>query len=201
MVRVTAVKSKAKKDTPKKGTKSGEKPKVKKPVKVTSLKPKSVDLKSKRAKKQEEKKEKKGKKEKVVRVDVMVPSVQERSKSRESMESMETAGSPSPFVIFDIHNFYWILINYFQFIDLSILGIDLPLFGEGLMMELCERCQSDRIMGVFADVDAESGNISPANIRAVLTDKTKAIIPVHLFGQAAPMDELFALTKPLNIGN
>ena len=46
---------------------------------------------------------------------------------------------------------------------------------------------------VFADVDAESGNISPANIRAVLTDKTKAIIPVHIGGWPAEMPGITAL--------
>jgi dTDP-4-amino-4,6-dideoxygalactose transaminase len=46
---------------------------------------------------------------------------------------------------------------------------------------------------VFADVDADSGNISPATIRAVLTDKTKAVIPVHIGGWPADMPGIMAL--------
>ena len=46
---------------------------------------------------------------------------------------------------------------------------------------------------VFADVDGDSGNISPYTIRAVLTEKTKAIIPVHIGGWPADMPGIMAL--------
>ena len=46
---------------------------------------------------------------------------------------------------------------------------------------------------VFADVDGDSGNISPATISAVLTDKTKAIIPVHIGGWPADMTGIMKL--------
>jgi dTDP-4-amino-4,6-dideoxygalactose transaminase len=40
---------------------------------------------------------------------------------------------------------------------------------------------------VFADIDADSGNVTPFSIAAVLTERTKAIIPVHLAGWPADM--------------
>ncbi|MFZ5825016.1 MAG: DegT/DnrJ/EryC1/StrS family aminotransferase [Bacillota bacterium] len=46
---------------------------------------------------------------------------------------------------------------------------------------------------VFADVDAGTYNIDVSRIEAAITPRTKAIIPVHLFGQAADMDDLMAL--------
>lgn len=46
---------------------------------------------------------------------------------------------------------------------------------------------------IFADVDAQSGNITPESIRAVLTDKTRAIICVHLAGWPCDMDGIMAL--------
>lgn len=52
---------------------------------------------------------------------------------------------------------------------------------------------------VFADVDRDSGNISPATIAAVLNDKTRAIIPVHLAGWPADMDGIMALAEPRGI--
>ncbi len=52
---------------------------------------------------------------------------------------------------------------------------------------------------VFADVDADSGNISPATIAAVLTEKTKAIIPVHLAGWPCDMDGIMALAAERDI--
>lgn len=47
---------------------------------------------------------------------------------------------------------------------------------------------------VFADVDADSGNITPATVEAVVTDRTKAIIPVHLAGWPCDMTSFDALT-------
>ncbi|NQU76995.1 MAG: DegT/DnrJ/EryC1/StrS family aminotransferase [Planctomycetes bacterium] len=46
---------------------------------------------------------------------------------------------------------------------------------------------------VFADIEPDTFNIDPAKITAAVTDKTKAIIPVHLFGQMARMDPIMAL--------
>lgn len=46
---------------------------------------------------------------------------------------------------------------------------------------------------VFADVDPVTYNLTAACIAPKLTEKTKLIIPVHLFGQCAEMDEILAL--------
>ena len=43
---------------------------------------------------------------------------------------------------------------------------------------------------VFVDVDKDTFCIDPALIEASITDKTKAIVPVHLYGQAANMEEI-----------
>jgi dTDP-4-amino-4,6-dideoxygalactose transaminase len=47
---------------------------------------------------------------------------------------------------------------------------------------------------VFADVDLNSQNITAESIEAVLTNKTKAVIVVHLAGMPAEMDEIMALS-------
>lgn len=52
---------------------------------------------------------------------------------------------------------------------------------------------------VFADVDSNSGNLSAATIAQVLTDRTKAIIPVHLAGWPCDMDAIMALAKDHDI--
>ncbi|HBS30162.1 MAG TPA: aminotransferase [Parvularcula sp.] len=46
---------------------------------------------------------------------------------------------------------------------------------------------------VFADVDADSQNLTASSVRAALTPKTRAIIVVHLAGYSSEMDELCAL--------
>lgn len=53
---------------------------------------------------------------------------------------------------------------------------------------------------VFADVDRATFNISPASIREKITDKTKAIITVALYGLSPEYDEILAICKEHNIG-
>ncbi len=48
---------------------------------------------------------------------------------------------------------------------------------------------------VFADIEPDSYNIDPMLIQAKITDKTRAIMVVHLFGQCAEMDPIAALAK------
>lgn len=48
---------------------------------------------------------------------------------------------------------------------------------------------------VFADVDRDSQNITGETIRAVLTEKTRAIVGVHLAGWSCDMDAIIALAK------
>ena len=52
---------------------------------------------------------------------------------------------------------------------------------------------------VFADVDNNTGNISATTIAPKITDKTKALICVHLAGWPCDMDEIMALAKQHNI--
>jgi dTDP-4-amino-4,6-dideoxygalactose transaminase len=46
---------------------------------------------------------------------------------------------------------------------------------------------------VFVDIEPKTFNIDPAKIEAAITPKTKAIIPVHLFGQMCDMDPIMEI--------
>ena len=52
---------------------------------------------------------------------------------------------------------------------------------------------------VFVDIQPDSLNIDPERIREAITPRTKAIIPVHIFGQAAEMDEVMAIANELGL--
>ena len=52
---------------------------------------------------------------------------------------------------------------------------------------------------VYVDINSKTFNIDTSKIEAAITSKTKAIIPVHLYGQPADMDEVLAIGKKHNI--
>jgi len=52
---------------------------------------------------------------------------------------------------------------------------------------------------VLVDVDPNTFNINTDAIRKAITPKTKAIVPVHLFGQCANMDEILAIAEEHNL--
>ena len=52
-----------------------------------------------------------------------------------------------------------------------------------------------KLKPILVDVNPKTFNIDPKAIEKAITSKTKAIIPVHLFGQAAAMDEILSLAE------
>lgn len=52
---------------------------------------------------------------------------------------------------------------------------------------------------VFVDIDADTFNIDVEKIEKAITNKTKAIIPVHMFGQSAYMDRVLEIAKKHNL--
>lgn len=52
---------------------------------------------------------------------------------------------------------------------------------------------------VFVEPDIRTFNIDPTKIEAAITSKTKAIMPVHLYGQACDMDSIMEIAKKYNL--
>ncbi len=52
---------------------------------------------------------------------------------------------------------------------------------------------------VIVDIDANDWNISPAEIQKAITPRTKAIIPVHIYGQPCNMDAIMSIAKENNL--
>lgn len=48
---------------------------------------------------------------------------------------------------------------------------------------------------VFVDIEEDTYNLDPSLLESLITPKTKAILPVHLYGQPANMDEITAVAK------
>jgi len=56
-----------------------------------------------------------------------------------------------------------------------------------------------KLTPVFVEVDPQTFCIDPAAIRKAVTSKTKAIVPVHLYGQSAPMEEIMDIAREFNL--
>ncbi len=52
---------------------------------------------------------------------------------------------------------------------------------------------------VFVDIDPKTFNIDPEKLKEAITEKTKAIIPVHLYGQCADMDKILEVAKNIPV--
>lgn len=52
---------------------------------------------------------------------------------------------------------------------------------------------------VFIDSDPVTFNLDPSKLKSLITKKTKAIVPVHLYGQSAEMDPIMQIAKEFNL--
>lgn len=56
-----------------------------------------------------------------------------------------------------------------------------------------------KLTPVFVEVDPQTFCIGPNAIRAAITPRTKAIVPVHLYGQSANMEEIMSIAREFNL--
>lgn len=56
-----------------------------------------------------------------------------------------------------------------------------------------------KLTPVFVEVDPKTFCIDPASIEKAITKRTKAIVPVHLYGHAAPMEEIMTIANERNL--
>src|SRR5678816_2863718 len=56
-----------------------------------------------------------------------------------------------------------------------------------------------KLTPVFVEVDPKTFCMNPAALEKAITPRTKAIVPVHLYGHSAPLDEIMAIAKKHNL--
>lgn len=89
-------------------------------------------------------------------------------------------------------------------LQVSMMGIDLKQGDEVITTSFTfiATVEVIALLGltpVLVDVEPDTFNISPDAIRKAITPKTKAVVPVHLFGQSADMDEIMLVAKEYNL--
>ncbi|HDS01158.1 MAG TPA: transcriptional regulator, partial [candidate division Zixibacteria bacterium] len=52
---------------------------------------------------------------------------------------------------------------------------------------------------VFVDIDPDTYNLKPEEVKKAVSDKTRVIMPVHIFGQCADMDQILQIARENNI--
>lgn len=89
-------------------------------------------------------------------------------------------------------------------LQLALMALDLEP-GDEVIVPAFTYVASAEVIGllklvpVMVDVDYDTFNVTAANIEKAIGHKTKAIIPVHLFGQSCSMDEIMKLADKHNL--
>src|SRR5581483_9473283 len=83
-------------------------------------------------------------------------------------------------------------------------ALDLPAGSEIIFPSLTfwvvpELAKAAGLKAVFADVDPRTFTIDPASAERMITDKTRAIVPTHLYGLPCDMDAILALAAKHNL--
>lgn len=89
-------------------------------------------------------------------------------------------------------------------LQIALMALDLKP-GDEVIVPAFTYVASAEVIGllgftpVMVDVDYETFNVTVGNLKKALSDKTKAIIPVHLFGQSCDMEPILTFAKKNNL--
>ena len=89
-------------------------------------------------------------------------------------------------------------------LQLALMALELPEGSEVITPDFtfvatAEVVRLLKLKPVLVDVDPHTFNIDPQKIREAITENTKVIIPVHLFGQCADMDAIMDIAAEFNL--
>lgn len=89
-------------------------------------------------------------------------------------------------------------------LQISLMSLDLKKGDEVIVPSFTYVATAEVIallgfVPVMVDVDKSNYNISLTHLEKAITRRTKAIVPVHLFGQSSPMEELIEIAQKYNL--
>lgn len=94
--------------------------------------------------------------------------------------------------------------NGTEAIQIALMALDLKPGDEVItstfsFIAAAEACKLLGLKVVFADIDPKTFNIDPKSVERIVTPRTRVIIPVHLFGQMAPMEPILDIARRHNL--
>ncbi len=89
-------------------------------------------------------------------------------------------------------------------LQIAMMGLDLKPGDEVITADFTFAATAEviallQLTPVLVDVDSETFNIDPEAVKKAITPRTKAIVPVHLFGQPADMDAIMEIARENNL--
>lgn len=89
-------------------------------------------------------------------------------------------------------------------LQIALMALDLKMGDEVIVpaftyVATAEAIALLKLKPIMVDVDSNTFNISIEHIRKVITPKTKAIVPVHLYGQCADMESILEIAKEFGL--
>lgn len=89
-------------------------------------------------------------------------------------------------------------------IQITLMALDIPRGSEVIVPSFCYVAAAEAVallglVPVFADVDENTFNVDANSVEPLITEKTRAIIAVHLFGQSCDMLPLLKLAQKYNL--
>ncbi len=90
-------------------------------------------------------------------------------------------------------------------LQLALLALDIGKGDEVIVPDLTFAATINAVLytgatPVIVDIEEQSWCIDPDEIKKAITEKTKAVIPVHLYGQPADMDKIMKIADEYNLG-
>ncbi|MBM7649373.1 dTDP-4-amino-4,6-dideoxygalactose transaminase [Bacillus ectoiniformans] len=153
----------------------------------------------------------------MIKIPIYDPSTEVESLSQEVLESVQKVLQSGQFILGqNVKNFEKETADYlgvkFAFgvnsgTDALVIGLRALGIGNGdkvitTPFTFFATVEAIHLVGaepILADIDPKTFNIDVSNLESLITEETKAILPVHLFGQACEMDELRAIAEKYNL--